>query len=188
MTIWWAFLRCSTSSASADYTATGYTRLGVPFAVDAPADDSSAPTADRCPPHHQNRPPTRSYSPAPAAGHAGVLLLLRGVDTANPVSGYANTGANYYSHGAVPWTTTIGSLILAAAANEVVSPNASAPTVDPDYTQVANQPHTTGTGVTRTVVWVGSKVADTTTAPASDGTVWASASSRAYWAISLQGT
>jgi hypothetical protein len=185
-----AVLRCSTSAASTLYSCTGFTLLApASYTVDAGgrligAHGHVVTTAG-------SEPSTYTFTFTGTGGrHSGVLLLVRGVDIAAPVSGYANSGTTYYNHGsfASGWATTVGSLILAAAANEVVSPNSSTPTsVDSDYTTVAVQPHTSGTGVTRTVVWVGSKTAASATAPSSSGTVWASASSLAYWSISLAG-
>jgi hypothetical protein len=185
-----AMVRCSTSAASTLYSCTGFTLLApASYTVDAGgrligAHGHVVTTAG-------SEPSTYTFAFTGTGGrHSGVLLLVRGVDITNPVSGYANGGTTYYNHGsfASGWTTAVGSLILAAAANEVVSPNSSTPTsVDSDYTTVAVQPHTSGTGVTRTVVWVGSKTAASATAPSSSGTVWASSSSLAYWSLSLTG-
>ena len=184
-----AFLRCSTSAATTLYAATGFT-LVAPASYTVDANGRLIGAHAHVVATAASEPSTYAFSFTGTAGRqAGVLLLLRGVDTTNPVSGVANGAANYYSHGAFGfgWPTTIGSLMLAAAANEVVSPNASEPTQDSDFTLVANEPSTTGTAVTRTVVNVGKAIATTTIAPSNAGTVWISTSSLAYWSLSLQG-
>lgn len=180
-----AALRGSTSTTSSDYTATGFARLSEAITV------ASGGRLVGCYGHVVTtataEPATYTFTYTGTSGRqSGVLLVVRDVDTTAPVSGATPITPNYWSGAA--FATSVGSLILACAANEVVSPNAAEPTtVDPDYSPVALASSSTGTGATRTVIWVGSRTADSTTAPSAQSTTWASTSALAYWSISLQG-
>ena len=184
-----AVIRGSTSSTSTDLSCTGFTRIGNAFAT-VVAGGRLIGCYGKVVTTASSEPSTYAFAYTGTAGRmTGMLLVIRGVDLTTPVSGYGpvNNSPTYYSTASVNFSTTPGSLILACAANETVSPNASAPTVDPDYTDVGNHPSTTGTAATRACVWVGKATGSGTTAPDPSGTVWAASSSLAYWGVSLQG-
>ena len=181
-------VRGSTSVTSTLATCTGFTML-TPEAYTVAAGGRLIGTYGKPVPTASSEPSTYTFAYTGTAGRmTGMLMVVRGVDPTTPVTGHNPVGnsPNYYS-GSGPYTTTVGSLCLSIVSNEVVSPNASSPTPDSDYTSVGDHPSTTGTAATRSCVWVGKTVATSTLAPDSSGTVWASTSSIAYNSVSLQG-
>lgn len=114
--------------------------------------------------------------------NAVVLLVLRGVDLANPIVG--TLSANPTDGFAAP----TGSLILAQVANELTAGNSNTPTVtDPDYSTLTVQGSATGTSGTRTAVWVGTATAAADFAPSAGDTTWSANAARTFWYVAIQG-
>lgn len=185
-----AYLRTNGSNSPTDFALAGWTRRGYVFIPNDPAGRVlgiyTHPVTDIT-----TEPSTLTFVKSVAdSRRVGVLELWRGVDLTSPIAGQAlgwTTTGNVVNTHAFAVDTTADSALLYVWGNEVVSPNASAPTVlPPGSTATALVPSTAGTAVTRSVIWVGHETI-ASTAPGVRNLTWASVSGASAAAIALRG-
>lgn len=153
-----AALRTMGSTSPSDFALSGWTRRGYAF---VPNDSAGRVTGLYTHPVSSaaSEPATYTFTKSVAdARRVGAMFIVRGVDLANPVAGnsvgWDATPTPRIQLNSFAVDTTDAALLLYAWGNEVTSPNATAPTIIPG-TEIALVPSSSGTGATRSVVWVG---------------------------------
>ena len=153
-----ALCRTMGSTSPTDFACPGFTRRGYPF---VPNDSAGRVTSLFTHPVTDvtSEPLTYTFTKSVAdARRVGAMFIIRGVDLANPVAGnsvgWDATPAPRIQLNSFAVDTTDAALLLYAWGNEITSPNATAPTIIPGA-EIALVPSSSGTGATRSVVWVG---------------------------------
>jgi hypothetical protein len=107
------------------------------------------------------------------------MFIVRGVDLTNPVAGnstgWDSTPTPRVQLNSFTVDTSDAALLVYAWANEIVSPNATAPTILPG-TEIALVPSSSGTGSTRTTIWAGYE-SNAVTSTGHKNLTWATATS-----------
>ncbi len=172
-------------------TSTGFTRLGAATVLN----DSSSrghglygkPVTDAL-----NEPTTYTFSYSTGSSRAIALaFIVRGVDLTHPIAGFNNNYAGTTVTGGkqTPSYTleTVPALNLFMGSSEFASPNDHVPLTTPTgFTSFAEVPSSTNTGVSRTYVWLGTKVQSTSPTDTVQIT-WSGAAGPAAEMISFQG-
>jgi len=185
-----AVLRTNGSTSSADFALAGWTRRGYTF---KPNDGAGRvfgiythPVTDVT-----TEPSTYTFSKAVAdARRVGAMFLVRGVDLTNPVAGnsvnWDATATPRVQLNSFAVDTTDAALLVYAWGVEIVSPNATAPTVTPS-TAVALVPSAAGTSTTRTTIWAGAEPISGGATTGARSLTWASATGEAASGVVLRG-
>ncbi len=155
--------RSQSSSQTADWTASGWARIGSTFTP------SEATTRG----HGIYRyivgstAPPGSHTFTGASGSTGdrylfTMFVVRGVDATNPIAGNSDyLGAAYSAtpnigRTVASFTTTFPALQILAAGSEITSGNSTTATLTPaGYTQVVAANTSATTTISRTALWVG---------------------------------
>lgn len=184
-----AGLRTNGSTSPSDFALAGWTRRGYLF---KPNDAAGRVTGLYTHPitDISTEPATYTFAKSVAdARRVGVMIAVRGVDLSNPVAGnsvgWDAAGAPTVVLNSFTVDTADDALLLYLWAAEIVSPNASAPTVVPG-TALALVPSSTGTGSTRTTLWLGSQL-NQATATGNKSLTWASSTGEAASGLVLRG-
>lgn len=153
-----AALRTMGSTSPSDFTCAGFTRRGYAF---VPNDGAGRVTGLYLHPvtNAASEPGSFTFSKTVAdARRVGAMFIIRGVDLSNMIAGnsvgWDATPTPRIQLNSFAVDTSSAALLLYAWGNEVTSPNATAPTIIPG-TEIALVPSSSGTGATRSVVWVG---------------------------------
>ncbi|WP_341935355.1 hypothetical protein MRBLWO14_001002 [Microbacterium sp. LWO14-1.2] len=185
-----AILRTNGSTSAADFALTGWTRRGYTF---KPNDGAGRvfgiythPVTDAT-----TEPSTYTFSKAVAdARRVGAMFLVRGVDLTNPVAGnsvnWDATATPRVQLNSFAVDTTDAALLVYAWGVEIVSPNATAPTITPS-TAVALVPSAAGTTTTRTTIWAGAEPISGGATTGARSLTWASATGEAASGVVLRG-
>lgn len=184
-----AAIRTNGSATAADYACAGFTHRGHPFIPnDAAGRVLSLFT------HYisdiATEPASYTFTNAAATGRrVGVMQAFSGVDPTNPVAGndpgWNAAGKPTIILNSFAVDSDNNHLLIYAWGNEVVSPNASAPTSVPG-TQLALAASRSTTDATRSVLWLGYEpIAATTAGP--ESLTWASSSGESASGFVLRG-
>lgn len=153
-----AFLRTNGSSSPSDFALTGWTRRGYAFVPNDAAGRVfgiySHPVSTA-----SSEPSTFTFTKSVSdSRRVGAMVIARGVDLSNPIAGNSTgwdaTPSPRVQLNSFSVDTSDPTLLVYAWANEIVSPNATAPTIIPG-TEIALVPSSSDTGSTRTTIWVG---------------------------------
>ncbi|WP_396657084.1 glycerophosphodiester phosphodiesterase family protein [Microbacterium oxydans] len=174
-----AVLRTNGSSSPSDFALSGWTRRGYTFVANDAAGRVTGifthpvTTASSEPANYTF---TKSVSDT---RRVGAMFIVRGVDLSNPVAGNSTgwdaTPTPRVQLNSFTVDTSDTALLVYAWANEIVSPNATAPTILPG-TEIALVPSSSGTGATRTTIWAGYE-SNAATATGHKNLTWATATS-----------
>jgi hypothetical protein len=189
-------IRAQISDMTVGPSSSGFTRLGAAFVA---SDGTRA--------HGMYGRPVSNISTEPASytftytntainsRMIATAIIVRGVDLANPLSGYANsytgtivTGPPAGKQVDTYTTDSVPTLSLFMGSAEFSSPNDHTPTTLPtNYSEVTHYVSSTVTTVSRTYLWIGAKTTASTSVPAAQ-ILWSAASGSAAEGISLRGT
>lgn len=174
-----AVLRTNGSTSTSDFALSGWTRRGYTFVS---SDAAGRVTGIFTHPvtTASSEPSTYTFTKAASdSRRVGAMFIVRGVDLSSPVAG------NSSGWDALPTPrvqlnsftvdTADSALLVYAWANEIVSPNATAPTILPG-TEIALVPSSSGTGSTRTTIWAGYE-SNAATSTGNKNLTWATATS-----------
>lgn len=174
-----AVLRTNGSSSPTDFALSGWTRRGYTF---VPNDAAGRVTGIYTHPVTSagSEPSTYTFTKSVSdTRRVGAMFIVRGVDLTSPVAGNSTgwdaTPSPRVQLNSFTVDTSDAALLVYAWANEIVSPNATAPTILPG-TEVALVPSSAGTGATRTTIWAGYE-SNAATSTGNKNLTWAVATS-----------
>lgn len=153
-----AFLRTNGTSSTTDFSAPGWTHRGYPFIASDPAGRVMS-ILTHAVTDAANEPAAWTFIKSDAdTRRAGIVVIFRGVDPANPVAGNSvnwdaqnpRVQLNSFAHDAVE-----NGLLVYGWGAEVVTPNATAPVITPGTAIGVASSSGANTAVTRSVVWAG---------------------------------
>lgn len=174
-----AVLRTNGSTSTADFALSGWTRRGYAFVASDAAGRVTGiythPVASA-----SSEPANYTFTKAISdTRRVGAMFIVRGVDLSNPVAGNSTgwdaTPTPRVQLNSFTVDTANAALLVYAWANEIVSPNATAPTILPG-TEIALVPSASGTATTRTTIWAGYE-SNAATSTGHKNLTWATATS-----------
>lgn len=185
-----AALRGNSTNSTNDYSLSGWTRRGLAFVANDPAGRViglyTKPVTDA-----GSEPSTYTFTKSVAdTRRAGSMMVVRGVDLTNPIAGQS-TGYDAVPSPRIQLNsfsvdTTDPTLLVGLWGTEIVSPNATEPTI-PFGTQQSLVASSSGTGATRTVLYVGTEVLSGSTTTGHKNLTWSAATGAAATGFILRG-
>lgn len=185
-----AFLRANGTTSTNDFSLTGWTRRGAAFFASDPAGRVigifAKPITDAA-----NEPATYTFTKSVSEGRrSGAMAIFRGVDLSDPFVGqsvnYDAAPSPRIQLNSFSLNSTDPALLVGMWGTEIVSPNASEPTI-PFGTQVALVPSQTGTAATRTVLYVGTETVSGSTSTGHKSVTWSSSTGASATGLVLRG-
>lgn len=185
-----AVLRTNGSTSPTDFVLSGWTRRGYTFKA---SDGAGRVTGVFTHPVTDASTEPASYTFTKSVSDArrvGAMFVVRGVDLSNPVAGnsvnWDATSAPRVQLNSFTVDTTDAALLVYAWGVEIVSPNATAPTITPS-TAVALVPSSAGTGATRTTLWAGAETISGGASTGAKNLTWSSSTGEAATGFVLRG-
>lgn len=174
-----AVLRTNGSTSTSDFALSGWTRRGYTFVS---SDAAGRVTGIFTHPVTSagSEPSTYTFTKSVSdSRRVGAMFIVRGVDLSSPVAGNSTgwdaTPTPRVQLNSFTVDAADSALLVYAWANEIVSPNATAPTILPG-TEIALVPSSSGTGSTRTTIWAGYE-SNASTSTGHKNLTWATATS-----------